>query len=259
LAGHGTFAVASMNLHCGFSGTGKPFDVASVVRSLGAAVIALQETWTAESETVDPAADPVAAAARDLGASLMRVPLRAVPDLACLGLPGGSGPGQMGMALLTTLPVTGYEVISLGAAPADSIPRTAQLAWLTVGKQTVLRFVHTHLTYRPFSPVQLWRLRRALSGYAGPTIIAGDLNMPLPVASLTSGYRPAVIGRTWPADRPFLQLDHVLADSGIEPITGAVLPHAGSDHLAVRAEFRLPAARRGSRSDQAATTNRAAH
>jgi endonuclease/exonuclease/phosphatase family metal-dependent hydrolase len=252
VAGGGTLTVASMNVHCGFSSTGEPFDVASAVRSLGAAVIALQETWTAESASGDPAADPLEAAARDLGASLLRAPLCAVADLARLGLPGGSGPGQLGIAVLSTIPVASYQVLSLGAGPGDSIPRIAQVACLTLAEQSVLRFVNTHLTYRPFSPVQLWQLRQALSGHAPPTIIAGDLNMPRPIASLTSGYAPAVAGRTWPADRPLLQLDHVLADNRVEPVTGTVLPHAGSDHLPVWAELKLRPARLRARSEAAA-------
>jgi endonuclease/exonuclease/phosphatase family metal-dependent hydrolase len=241
VAGDGTLTVASMNLHWGFSSTGEPFDVAAAVRSLDADVIALQETWTAKSALGDPAADPLEAVAHGSGARVMRAPLYTVADLAGPGLPGGSGPGHVGNAVLTMLPVTGYQVLGLGVVPGDAVQRIAQVVWLTLRGQAVVRFVNTHLTYRPFSPAQLWRLRRALSGHGGPTVIAGDLNMPPPLAALTSGCLPAVRGRTWPASRPLLQLDHVLVAGGVEPVSGRVLAHGGSDHLPVRAELRLSA------------------
>lgn len=255
MAGDGTFTVASMNLHCGLSSSGQPFDVSAAVRRLDATVVAVQETWTAETAPGEPAPDPLAAAAHDLGARLMRVPMIEVRDLADLGLPGGSGPGQFGIAVLTTLPVSEYDVVSLGTAPGDAIPRFAQVIRLTLGEQAVLRFVNTHLTHRFFSPAQLWRLRHALQEHAEPTVIAGDLNMPRPVATLTSGFTAAVAGRTWPADSPLLQLDHVLVGGGVEAVTGAVLPHTGSDHLPILAELRLRAARHRPRRGHAAAAD----
>lgn len=263
LAAAHAFTVASVNLHCGVSSTGEPFDVEGAIRGLDAAIIAVQETWQGDSQSgprlpdtagqdgrsAQPgspargASDPVTAAASAIGAELLRVPLCAFSDLARIGVPPGSGPGRFGMAVLTTLPVINYEVISLGPVPGDTIPRSAQIVWLGLDDQVTLRLVNTHLTYRPVSPIQLWRLRQRLRGYPGPTIVVGDLNMPSPIASLTAGYPAAVTGRTWPADRPLLQLDHVLASSHLEAVAGTVLPHIGSDHLPVRARLRLRAAR----------------
>lgn len=234
-AGAVTLTVASMNLHCGFSPSGEPFDVGGVVSRLGASVIGLQETWT----TASAADASLSEAACVMDATVLHAPLCTFPDLAILGLPPGSGPGQFGMAVLSALPVADYEVVDLGAAPGDSIPRLAQVVWLPLGSGVVLRLVNTHLTYRPFSPVQLWRLRRLLGGHDGPTVITGDLNMPRPVASLTAGYAPAVRGRTWPAERPLLQLDHILASHHLDCLDGTVLRHVGSDHLPVRARLRI--------------------
>ncbi len=246
-----TFTVASMNLHCGFSSAREPFDVAAAICGLDAQVIALQETWTvvrppdgsAPEPQASTATDPLAAAADALGARLLRAPLCTLPDRAYLGLPPSSGPGQLGIAVLSTLPVAGCDPISLGTARGDTIPRLAQVVWIELADQTMLRFVNTHLTYRPFSPIQALRLRHCLRGYRGPTVVAGDLNMPRPIASLTTGYLSAVAGRTWPADRPVLQLDHVLADRGVEGAGGTVLPHAGSDHLPVRVQLGLRTSR----------------
>jgi endonuclease/exonuclease/phosphatase family metal-dependent hydrolase len=236
----GTFTVASMNLHCGVSRAGEPFDLGEVVCGLGTSVIGLQETWTAESAPGDGA---LAAAAGVLGARLLQTPLCTFRNLAFAGAPL-SGPGEFGLAVLSTLPVAGHELVTLGIAPGDTILRVAQIVWVRLGNASLLRFVNTHLTNRPFSPVQLWRLRRLLGGHDGPTVVTGDLNMPRPAARLIAGYTPAVEGRTWPAERPLLQLDHILASRHLDRLGGAVLGPAGSDHLAVRARLRVRAAAR---------------
>jgi endonuclease/exonuclease/phosphatase family metal-dependent hydrolase len=70
-------------------------------------------------------------------------------------------------------------------------------------------------------------------------VITGDLNMPLPLTGLAAGYAPAVIGRTYSASRPTVQLDHVLADRRVIRCGGEVLAPAGSDHLPIRARLRL--------------------
>jgi endonuclease/exonuclease/phosphatase family metal-dependent hydrolase len=91
----------------------------------------------------------------------------------------------------------------------------------------------------------------------GPTIVVGDLNMPGPIARLTAGYARAATGRTWPASRPRLQLDHVLTSSHLESLAGTVLPCHGSDHLPVRARLRLRAAGPGVRRAAVAAASRA--
>jgi len=102
-----------------------------------------------------------------------------------------------------------------------------------------LRVANTHLTHLFASPVQLLRLVRRLTPAGVPTVITGDLNMPLPLTGLAAGYAPAVIGRTYSAARPVVQLDHILADRRVIRCGGDVLAPAGSDHLPVRARLRL--------------------
>jgi endonuclease/exonuclease/phosphatase family metal-dependent hydrolase len=63
--------------------------------------------------------------------------------------------------------------------------------------------------------------------------------MPGPVTGLAVGYAPAVNGRTFPADSPLLQLDHILTGRGVRARDGQVLPAAGSDHLPIRASLRV--------------------
>jgi endonuclease/exonuclease/phosphatase family metal-dependent hydrolase len=80
-------------------------------------------------------------------------------------------------------------------------------------------------------------LARRLAAAAGPTVIVGDLNLPGGAALFAPGYRPVVRGRTFPADRPLIQLDHMLIRGGVTASGGEVLAPAGSDHLPIRAQL----------------------
>jgi endonuclease/exonuclease/phosphatase family metal-dependent hydrolase len=231
VAGRDVVAVASMNLHCGIDTRGRRFDIAAAVRGLAAPVIAVQETWS----PADRADDAITAAARDLGARVFRATLTSGTTLRRIGIPAESGLGDMGTAVLTTLPVTDYEVIDLGLAPGDIARRCAQVLTLGLPDGGAFRLAGVHLTYRGASPLQLALLIRQLGRKRLPTVIAGDLNMPRQLARLAPGFAPTVRGRTWPAELPLMQLDHVLAGSGVRRLHGTVLPPAGSDHLPVRA------------------------
>ncbi len=128
-------------------------------------------------------ADDLADAAAKLGAALYRAVMCSRPGLTLLGGPTSSGPGELSIAMLTTLPVTDYEVIELGLAPRDDVPRFAQVLTVALASGAPVRVVNTHLTHRFTSPVQLRRLRRCLRAGAArsrhvPTMIVGDLNMP---------------------------------------------------------------------------------
>jgi endonuclease/exonuclease/phosphatase family metal-dependent hydrolase len=222
--------LASMNLHGGRGADGTPFDVVAACRQLKADMIVLQEAWW-------PAGQPdlVAEAAQALGARVIRTFLATDTDLRALAIAPDAAHGRLGLAVLTTLPVTGYEVADLGRTPGDKIGRAAQLVTVTTPAGASLRVANTHLTHLLLSPVQLVRLTRRLAASTVPTVIAGDLNMPGPVSGLAIGYAPAVHGRTFPAPRPLLQLDHMLTSRAVRARDGQVLPPAGSDHLPIRA------------------------
>jgi endonuclease/exonuclease/phosphatase family metal-dependent hydrolase len=226
--------LASMNLHGGRGADGAPFDVVAACCELKADLILLQEAW---QPTGRP--DPVAAAAAALGARLFRADLVTDTDLRRLRIAPDPSPGRWGLAVLTALPVTGYELVSLGRVPGDPIARTAQLITVTTPAGDSLRVANTHLTHRFFSPVQLVRLTRQLVRSTAPTVIAGDLNMPGPVTGLAAGYSPAVRGGTFPARRPLVQLDHLLTGRAVRACDGRVMPPAGSDHLPIRACLRV--------------------
>jgi endonuclease/exonuclease/phosphatase family metal-dependent hydrolase len=232
--------VASLNLHRGFGFFGQPFDVAAALCQLEAETVCVQESWQPDSAE----GDSVAEAAGKLGASLRRTTMLRPASLSLPGVSADSGPGDLAIAVLTTLPVTDYAVIELGRAPADDVPRFAQVLTLALAGGTSVRVVNTHLTHRLTSPLQLRNLRQRLRAGARqsdqlPTIVVGDLNMPRPLAALSLAYGPTVRGRTWPATRPLIQLDHILTDRNFKVIESAVLPHAGSDHLPIRARLRI--------------------
>jgi endonuclease/exonuclease/phosphatase family metal-dependent hydrolase len=226
--------LASLNTHCGRGADGRPYDLEAACRHFKADIIVLQEVWRPHGE---PGPDAEIAAA--LGTELLRADLVDDTDLGSFGISGGTARGRWGLATLTTMPVTGYEVADLGRIAGDATPRAAQLITRELPGRGPLRIVNTHLTYRLLSPVQLLRLVRRLAADDIPTVIAGDLNMPAPVTGLAAGYAPAVSGRTFPAHRPLVQLDHILAGRGVARCGGEVLPPAGSDHLPVRARLRL--------------------
>jgi endonuclease/exonuclease/phosphatase family metal-dependent hydrolase len=262
--------VDSLNLHCGLGFFGQPFDVAAAVCQLDADVVCVQESWLpiagdaadprlgvrgAEFANVGPAElaapapapdapDPLAEAAAKLGAAVFRQVLSRQPSLSLPGISASTGPGELAIAILTTLPVTDYAVIELGVALADEVPRFAQVVTVGLAGGTSVRVVNTHLTHRLTSPIQLRRLHERLRPDGGqsrqlPTIIVGDLNMPRPVAALSLTYAATVRGKTWPATRPLVQLDHVLVDRSMTVMESAVLPSAGSDHLPIRARLRV--------------------
>jgi endonuclease/exonuclease/phosphatase family metal-dependent hydrolase len=226
--------LASLNTHCGRGADGRPYDLEAACRQLKADIIVLQEVWRARGGP-----DPVADIAAALGVELLRADLMDDTDLRSFGISDETARGLWGLATLTTVPVTGYEVVDLGSIAGDRAPRAAQLITMELPGGGPLRIVNTHLTYRLLSPVQLLRLVRRLATDDIPTVIAGDLNMPAPLTGLAAGYAPAVSGRTFPAHRPLLQLDHILASRRVARCGGEVLPPAGSDHLPVRARLRL--------------------
>lgn len=227
--------LASLNLHGGLTARGEPFDVAEACHRLKADVITLQEAWRP-----DRGPDGVTGVAAAVGAEVRHRGL-ARTNRAGLGLGPDTGSGTWGLAVLSLLPVTGYQEIELGQAPGDRISRAAQVVTLTTPGGAALRVVNTHLTHRFTSPVQLALLTRRLAGGpAAATVIAGDLNMPRLLTRAAAGYRATVRGRTYPAGRPWIQLDHLLARGPVRVSGAEVADPVGSDHLPIRAGLRVP-------------------
>jgi endonuclease/exonuclease/phosphatase family metal-dependent hydrolase len=285
--GMAAITISSLNLHCGLSGTGRPYDVPEALASLDADVIAIQEAWwttggadgatvigaaangaatdgpatgdlTAANAATDrtapdrakpdrakpdravvdrAATDSVATAADKLGAQLIRTQVAGGASLAELGIARRPDRGSWGIAVLSRLPVTRFECLSLGRAPGDSVSRSALICSVTTPGGWPLRLVNTHLTHRLTSPAQLYKLTQYLAsdGDPVPTVIVGDLNMPRLATWIAAGYAPTVRGRTFPAYRPVIQLDHLLASPRLDIAGAEVLGPLGSDHLPIRA------------------------
>jgi endonuclease/exonuclease/phosphatase family metal-dependent hydrolase len=228
--------LASLNLHGGLTARGAPFDVAGACHRLKADVITLQEAWRPDEQP-----DVVTAVAAELGAQVRYRGLARNTSRALLGVGTDTGSGSWGLAVLSLLPVTGYQEIELGQAPGDRISRAAQVVTLTMPGGAALRVVNTHLTHRFTSPAQLMLLTRRLArGPEVATVIVGDLNMPRLGTLAAPGYRATVRGRTYPADRPLIQLDHLLVRGPVRVSGAEVADPVGSDHLPIRAELGVP-------------------
>ena len=231
----GPITLASLNLHGGVTSQGAPFDVAEACHRLKADIITLQEAWRPETRP-----DAVTGVAAALGAGVRHRGLARHTSRAALAIGTDEGPGTWGLAVLTMLPVIRYHEIELGRAPGDRIGRAAQVVTLATPGGAALRVVNTHLTHRYSSPVQLALLvRRLAAGSSVPTVIVGDLNMPRPATVVALGYRPVVRGRTFPAGRPLIQLDHMLLRGGVTATGAEVAEPLGSDHLPIRAQLSL--------------------
>ncbi len=230
----GPITLASLNLHGGMTSAGWPFDVAEACHRLKADVITLQEAWRPEAHP-----DAVTEVAAALGAEVRHRGLARNTSRARLGVGSDEGPGTWGLAVLTMLPVIGYHEIELGRAPGDRIGRAAQVLTLATPGGAALRVVNTHLTHRYSSPVQLALLVRRLAGSSLPTVLAGDLNMPRPGTLVARGYRSVVRGRSFPAGRPLIQLDHMLLRGPVSASETEVLEPVGSDHLPIRARLSM--------------------
>lgn len=234
--------VASLNLHGGRDRAGRHYSVAAALSRVSADVVVVQENWRPRHQ--ESVARQAAAQAGfpevielDLLGDTALYRLGLVPSLAT------DEPGAWGLAVLSRVPLAAREPVWLGAAPRDPAPRMAQVVDVDLPGGPVVRLVNVHLTHRlRHGPSQLRRLLRSLAAGprpAGPTVVAGDFNMCRPAIYMARGYRSAVRGRTWPADRPVAQLDHVLAGPGIRIARSGVVASTGSDHRPVRAVLRV--------------------
>jgi endonuclease/exonuclease/phosphatase family metal-dependent hydrolase len=226
--------IASLNLHCGVDARAKPYDVAGAIGRLDATVICLQEDWVPGSAREPAGADQVGQTADTLGATLYRAPIWPGVARPVLGIPADGGRGDLCISVLTTLPVTSYEVVPLGHGPGDAVPRYAQVLQLRA-PGGALRLVNTHLSASVASPLQLLRLWRRLRTDPVPTVLAGDLNMPALVVRRYGGLTGLVRGATFPADQPVVQLDHILVSRVGDAGDARVMAPIGSDHRPIRA------------------------
>ncbi len=231
-----------------------PGRLAEACASLDADVLCLQEIDRGQARS--GGADQTAAVADALGAPAWRF------QPALIGEPGGvwraatgeageeNEPGY-GVGIVSRLPVEEWHVLRLAAAPVRApvfvpggkgrailLPDEPRL--VLAAELSGLVVATTHLSFVPgYNLVQLRRATRWLATLGpGPCILLGDLNVPGPFPGLASGWRPLTKARTYPADRPALQVDHVLGQGALPPVVRTATRRlALSDHLAVIVEL----------------------
>ncbi|WP_328552621.1 MULTISPECIES: endonuclease/exonuclease/phosphatase family protein [unclassified Streptomyces] len=192
----------------------------------------------------------------------------------------GAGAPSHGVALLSRLPVRRWSALRLAPAPLPMPLRTpgrpgltlswdqprAVLAAVLEGPRGPFTVVALHLSFVPgWNIRQLRTVRAWIAGLPRPRVLLGDFNLPgaVPRAVLgpagpgggsglprtgranplapPHGWRDLARTPTYPAHRPLVQLDHVLADGiGAGSVRGVQAPSTPiSDHRALVVELPL--------------------
>lgn len=199
------------------------------VRRLNPDVLSLQEVDCDQPRS--ELADLTAVAAEAMGAVEHRfvAAISGTPGATWMAATGREQPGtaSYGIALLSRFPAVSWQVVRLPRIPmrfpmylpgpnrlmvVDEEPRAAVIAQLRTpnGGLTV---ANTHLSFVPgWNRRQLRRLIHDLRGFPGPRLLTGDLNMTPAAVRRWSGMRPLAAAKTFPAQAPNRQLDHILTD-----------------------------------------------
>ncbi len=243
--------VASFNVHSGVDGWGRPYDAVGACRKLDADVLVLLENFVPDGET-RLAGEIAAQLGYDHRSATLARAKRfppAPPDRRGFGPPvwarrpvgvrvtmprkarsagspavGSVDEGDWGIAVLSRRTITRSDDIDLGSLRRDPAHRRALLVEVDVGGvPLVVAGVHmSHLSHG--SIVQFRRLARALPPPGVEAVVAGDMNLwGPPLRALLPGWHRAVRGRTWPAERPFAQIDHLLVRAGQQVTSVGVL------------------------------------
>ncbi len=259
--------VLTLNLASGRGPTGSALSPEALAAGLedlasaGADVIALQEVDAGQPRSAGAHQAALVAAACGaadwrLAPALLGTPAPLVRDAPPAWTPARGaliGPGDdvtgpvFGVALVSAVPVLSWHVLPLDAGRgrlplAAPDPRTGRVRWWSfpdeprVAVAAVLAggvtVACTHLSFSPPTAVrQLRRVRHWLAQAPGPVrLLLGDLNLPSRVPALVAGGEQLVRAATFPAARPRLQLDHVLALQGDVVATSVEVSVAVGDH-----------------------------
>lgn len=198
------------------------------VRRLDADVLALQEVDIEQERS--GRADLTAVAAEAMGAVAHRfvAAIAGTPGATRMAATGAELPGTAGygIAVLSRYPVVGWHVSSLPRIPyrfpvywpgsgwviVDEEPRTAVIGQLDTPLGPIT-FAGTHLSFIPgWNRRQLRRLVDDLQGFAGPRMLAGDLNLSPSAVGRVTSMRALGMAATFPAGAPRRQIDHILTD-----------------------------------------------
>jgi len=251
------FTVAAYNAHWGIGRYGRAagvrFDVARVVRDIGADLVVVPEAWRdAEGVSVLDGLEDDGYRIETL--EYMRLELRPPRRRRPWSVPRV---GSWELGICSRFPVVDRRVVPMGTVWRDAPgPRYALSLTVTIADTRVdITGLHTSSKFWRLAPMQhLLTLRRGLDArelhgggvhggglHGGPQILAGDFNFwGPPVGAVMRGWDRPVRGRTFPSERPHSQIDHVLVRGGIESLGGEVLAATPSDHRPIRARLRLP-------------------
>lgn len=249
--------LATFNLLHGRSltdGLVEPPRLTAAVAALAADVLALQEVDLGQGRS--GYLDQTALAADALAAGEHRFAAAVVGEPGAVVRPvthddDGQDEPRFGIGLVSRHPVISWQVIRLKPAPVRAPiyvpgspgglmllrdePRVVLAAVLRTPRGP-LTVASTHLSFVPgWNARQLRQTVRALRALPAPRILLGDLNLPAGAARLLTGWRPLGRRPTFPAGRPRIQLDHVLADPQdrhrLPPVTAVRTPLSViSDH-----------------------------
>ena len=138
--------------------------------------------------------------------------------------------GLYGNALLSREEIADVEHLSL-PVPGTREPRAAIVA--RTGDITVAA---THFSVGTDAhPAQVATLLECLAGRTAPRLLLGDLNHEV---TDVEGYTVAGGGKTWPAHRPRIRIDHIATD-GLEIEAVEIVHLPVSDHRALVASLQL--------------------
>lgn len=234
----------TLNIHHGEGSDGRlDLDrIAAVIAQARPHVVGLQEVDRYFDERSD-AADQAWLLGRRLGMTTLfgaglRLPAPAV----------GRPEAEYGVAVLTTLPVTGWRRIPLPTRAGDET-RAMVLADLEAGVRGV-RVGCAHLSVES-ADARLMQARLAVRLLGdGPAVLLGDLNaepgspeIAALTQDLTDCWASAGVGTgaSYPDDAPRNRIDYIMATRDLRTLEAEVLPvERASDHRAVRASLQLP-------------------